>query len=265
MATARSDYVHAMRDLWGAGYWTTWQPGVRLRLGDVGSVERGDFVPIDDLASKGIEIQEIPAGGRDDLLYDSNGNAKVELKLTGALAQGFSALTAADAGARITFSNGATVFVLLRGLRETRVRNVPALAEQVVREAWNGWWQKDFAVITHLVSAASGTILLASQSDAAVELRAKAGVGSAGLTVADLGAGVNVARSHGMGFQLTAKTALTPFFRAVWVKDSFWRGIQAKYGAQPLERAPAPPRELLDEAADPEALFANRPQDEEGD
>lgn len=262
MASVRNDYLRAMRDLWGGEYWSTWQPSVRLGLGDIGSIENGDFVPIDDLGSKGIELEPVSAAQRDDLFYDSNGQAKVELKLTGALAQGFSALTTADAGARITFSNGASVFVLLRGLRETRVRNVPALVEEVIREAWKGWWQKDFAVITHLVTASSGTILLASQREAAVELRASAGVGNGGLNIADLAAGVNVARSHGMGFQLTTTETLTPFFRAMWVKDSFWHGLRARYGSQPLEglEREEPPQELLDAAARPEDVLVARAQ-----
>jgi hypothetical protein len=168
MSSVRGDYARAMRDLWGPSYWSTWQPSVRLRLGDVGTVEKGDFVPIDDLASKEIEIAQVRAGERDDLLYDSNGKARVEFKATGALAQGFSALTAADAGARISFQDGATVFVSLKGLRETRLRNIPEVAKKVVHEAWNGWWQKDFAVVTHLVTASSGTILIASEHEANV-------------------------------------------------------------------------------------------------
>jgi hypothetical protein len=69
-----------------------------------------------------------------------------------------------------------------------------------------------------------------------------------------------------MGLQLTATRTLTPFFRAMWIKDSFWRGIQAKYGPQPLERAMTPPPELLEAAADPDEIFTSRaPQVEDAD
>jgi hypothetical protein len=55
-----------------------------------------------DLAGRGITAATAPSAPPADFLYDSNGAARVDFKLAGATAQGFSALTEADAGALAT-------------------------------------------------------------------------------------------------------------------------------------------------------------------
>jgi hypothetical protein len=245
-------YVEALHKAWSEGYWVTWQPSVRLKLGDIGTVRGGQLVPIADLSAIGVTIEQRPGDSRDQLTYDGAGSASVTFKTAGTTPQGFQALAAADAGALVTFSRENALVLALRGLAEARVDNVPALAKPLVQQYWKGWWRKDYAVVTHLVTAASATILASAGADARVELRASATLGQGPLQLADLSANIGVASASRMGLQITAEQ-LTPFFRVLRLKPRWWGGVEERYGDPQgrLGAKPVPvPSALLDEAVE---------------
>lgn len=68
-------------------------------------------------------------------------------------------------------------------------------------------------MITHLVEAQAGTILLAAEQGSSVELRAHADMGESRLHAIDLATSVQIAHARGLGYQLVCQDALTPFSR----------------------------------------------------
>lgn len=108
MRDVRREYMRAMRELWGGAHWITWQPNIRLRLGDIGAIDRGELILIDNLASRGIPFSAVAEKGGDELVYDSNGKATVSIKLSGQVDVAFGSLMLTDAGAKVSFGNEAT-------------------------------------------------------------------------------------------------------------------------------------------------------------
>lgn len=252
----RREYLHAMRSLWGDGHWITWQPSLRLRLGDIGAVTHGELVLFDSLAGRNIAFASAASGGRDELVYDSNGHASVSFANSAHSDAPVGSLTPIEASVAVSFGKDATAFIALAGIREIRIDSIPSLAAKIMEEYWNGWWQPEYVVITHLVEARSSTILLAAEQGSSVELHASTAVEPVGLRLADLASGFQVTRSRGLGYQLVCQDALTPLFRALSIKKSFWRELRTRYQRQPLESAIPPPPELIAFAAThPEMIF----------
>jgi hypothetical protein len=261
MADIRRQYMQAMRRLWGSGYWITWQPNTRLQLGDVGALINNQLIIVDNLAARGIKFSTVVANVRDELVYDSNGHASVSMKLAGQIDPVFAALTLAEAGAKVSFGTDASVFVALVGVRETRMASVPDLTAEIVAQYWKGWWQPEYVVITHLVQARAGTILVAAEQGSSVEFRARSGVGVDQLRLADLATSVQVAHSRGLGYQLVCHDTLTPFSHAIGLKRSFLNELRTHYPRQAFESASDPPAELLRSVASlPETVDDDLPQ-----
>src|ERR1700743_3017800 len=107
MADIRTQYMQAMRRLWGPGYWITWQPNTRLKIGDIGAIVKNELILVDNLTARGIKFSSVVTNVRDELTYDSNGHAAVSMKLAGQTDSAFAALTTAEAGAKVSFGKDA--------------------------------------------------------------------------------------------------------------------------------------------------------------
>jgi hypothetical protein len=247
-------YIDSMHDFWGKGYWITWHPSVRLRLGEVGAVRDGQLVAISSLKSLKIDHDTTPAQSRDQITYSSAGSVSFTFKAAGDPGQGFQFLMPAQAGALIEFEKENSLVVALRDLAETRIVDLPELAKAVVERYLAGDWQADFAVVTHLVRAGSGTLLASTASGSRVELFAQAALGQGPATIADLSANVGVAHSDALELQVLGQ-GLTPFFRVLRLKERWLGGVKVRFGDnQPFRtsksRTSSEYRELLEEAMD---------------
>jgi hypothetical protein len=273
MASTNRNFLQAMASLWGAGYWVTWPPITRLRLGEIGTASGVAFVPITTLAECGIASAPSAADTRDHLTYRSEGSVDVTFKVSGQTSQLFQSLAEAQAGALVRFAKNDGVLVAYSGLAEHRLASQPVLAQEILRRYWLAEWPLDWAVASHVVTAAAGTVLVAGRNSAAVELAAGAALGAGPLQLADLATGVTVARSAGLNLELVGAD-LTPFFRILRLRKRFMRGVEAAYGDKlPLRtgagRPAEVPLELLEEARDdPDAVLEAPPQpsgDQPGD
>src|SRR3989442_989497 len=115
MANLLRRYVEAVRDVFGPGYWATWQPSVRMSLGDIGVVEHGAVVQVDKLADQGLAFDVHPASTEDSVTYRSDDGIRVTFKAAGEAADKLFALTAADAGAVVDFGHNGGVLLDLSG------------------------------------------------------------------------------------------------------------------------------------------------------
>jgi hypothetical protein len=253
-------YIEALRNLWGPGYWVTWQPSLRLRLGEIGVTSHGQFVPTDHLEKLKIAFGVISGTSRDTLTYQSAGGVSVRFKGAGATASEFKAVLAADAGALVEFHKENGFLVSLDGLAESRIDSMSALAKGIVDRFLAGKWNKEWLVVSHLVTARSGTVLASSAPDSRVELKVSSGLGQGLMKVADLSANVSVASSNAVGLQITA-TELTPFFRTLAVREDWLRRVEVQVGAKQPFRVLLTDQlrdELIDEAGEePDVVLAD--------
>jgi hypothetical protein len=231
-----------------------------LRLGEIGIASHGQFVPTDHLANIKIAFVVNSADSRDTLTYQSAGGVSVTFKGAGATASGFKAVLPADAGALVEFKKDNGFLLSLGGLSESRIESLSALAKGIVDRFLAGKWNKEWLVVSHLVTARSGTILASSAPNSRVELKVSSSLGHGPAKLADLSANVSVASSNAVGLQITA-TGMTPFFRTLALREDWLRRLEVQVGTKQPFRVLQSDRlreELMDEAGDePEVVLDN--------
>ncbi|HXM57398.1 MAG TPA: hypothetical protein VOB72_18515 [Candidatus Dormibacteraeota bacterium] len=253
MAELHVVFTGALQGLWGPDYWVTWPPGLQLALGDVGIVRHGRLTPTSRLAERDIEVDIDVAGGLRELAYDSEGAVSVTFKAAGESPDGFQALARADAGACVRFARENAVLAVYTELRETRIRRLGELAEQLTRRFWEGTWSASEAVVSSLVTARSATVLVGIGSQSRAELRAGASVATLA-SLGSLAADVGIVHRDRLALALSGPD-VTPFFRLVRLRRSFTGRIEQEYG-RGLADAPAKmPARVIEEALqDPEGV-----------
>lgn len=273
MADPSRAFIRALSGVWGRDYWVTWHPSSRRALGDVGTVGPSGLVQIATLPG----ADAVPSGpgpgsgsdpgpaGRDSLTWYTTGAVDVTYGGTAQAAEPTGALAGAHGRAQVRFTRKNALLVAYRGLSETRLADQPRLARDLLTRYWAGDWDAGWCVVSHLVTAASGTVLMAADKGATAELAAGASLaaGPAGLAdLADLAAEVRVHRSSALQCELVGR-GLTPFYRVLRLRRRFLRGIEVSYGdvRGPSDRPPQVPPDILEEVEDtPEAALESPPQ-----
>lgn len=207
------------------GYRATWLPGTALALGDVGRLENGVLHVETSLDRLGIPFEAVedslPEGSMD---FQSRNSVNVVLKAAGSIDGRFKALTQAEAGALVEFSDDDAVLMELKGVTSLRIADQASLKRSllaaVVAADDQLRWDRDWIVVTDLVRAATATILISGGSSSRVEFRATANITPANL--ADVSAGLSAASSENVSTRIVAEQGLVPLYRALRVKQNFW-------------------------------------------
>jgi hypothetical protein len=265
MADSYASYRSAMTDAW-RGWWVNWPLSRPVRVGAVFGTADGKLTTAGDLADREIGFELAPAVPQADFTYDAEGAAKVEFKASGTVGPPvFQALTDTDAGALISFARSSSALVLYTGLTQQGMRDTRSVATGLVRRYWSDNWSDDLVVVSEVITATGATVLAAATTGASAELRATTKVGSGPVVLANLSAGVALARSHGLGLQWVGADA-TPFFRVFRLHRTWLSNIKVRYPDQAGRGAapgPIPPL-LLEEAADaPDQVLELVPPDEQ--
>lgn len=265
MADASRKFIRSLTGIWGPGYWVTWHPSSRQALGAYGTVRKRTVVPVGDLPDQDIEPATVDPRTKDGLVWYTKGAVQVK---HGATAQtGVPMANLADAQGRmlVTFTRRNAVLVVYQGLSEHRLASQPKVAAQLVDRYLAGAWELDWCVVSHLVTARSGTVLMARDKGAAIQFAAKAAAGAGPVGLADLASKAHSTYSSELACELVGAT-VTPFYRVLRLRRRFVRGIEAAYGYVPglrtsRDRPAQVPPEILEEVQDtPEAALEFVPQ-----
>lgn len=245
-------FIEALQHLWGPDYWVAWPPGTKLALGDVGFVRDGRFTPTGPLSDYDFEIEN--AGARSELTYDSDGAVSVTFKGAGESPDGFHAIAAAELGARVCFGRERAVLAAYADVRETRIRMLRDLAEQLTSRFLARQWSSEDAVVTHLVRARSATILVGAGRESQAELRLGASAAVSGVSLGTLAVNASVAYRDRLGLAFTG-LEVTPFFRLLRLRRSFTGRLQQQYGRGIADAPTRMPASVIEEAvSDPDRV-----------
>lgn len=259
-------YSKAVGGLLGPGWWPVWPLSTRYAVGDVCSVHGGQLLKATTLKSLGVPIASRRSGHHDSLVHDSQGAVTVTLKAAGTTGPLFSALTDADAGAHLRFSSERTVFAAFPGMEERGEPEPHRLARPLVELYFRQQWEPGWVGVTHLLAAASATVLIAEGSQAEAELRLGAGVAAGPVRVADLAGEVSLARSEQIGLQWLGDAGATPFVRVIRLRRRWWRKVDADFAPRQRIKGLAPgdiPVRLLQQAdTDPDEVVETAELDE---
>src|SRR5882724_3193784 len=148
MAAINRQYAREMNEKFG--YFATWLPNVRVKLGDVGVVREHVFEPVSSLHQMGIAFVIDRDRQTADLDYTSSDAVSIETKVSGAVHDPAATTASADGNISISFGRANAVAFQASGCVTSKIADVKSLGE-VTRScrcitATNGipttWWSQ---------------------------------------------------------------------------------------------------------------------------
>lgn len=218
------------------GYVATWFPGTQITVGLIGIMQDHTFIPKSSIRTLGVRFTTTNDPSSDETMqFKSSKQIKIEGKAKGSVSDIAPTIPKARAGVAVTFGKEVGVVFSATEITATRIADVLSL-ENAIWDLWDRYlWDESWVVVTELITAKKATILISEGGQAKVELQAKGAVQSGPVDVGNLSAGFNVVSSYGMHTQIVGESGMTPLFRAIRVRDGFWKGARVT-----AVRAPAP-------------------------
>jgi hypothetical protein len=213
-------------------YSATWLPSVTVSPGDVGRIKDYQFQHLTSLSTLGIPFSTSPGVSKLDFNYYSANAVSVTMKASGQAPLVGSGLAQADAGVNIRFQRDNAVIFRLRRGSSTRISDLNSLEKNIIPLHDADTWKDDMVVVTEAVVADSATIIISRGSNAQIDLLARGQVGAAGIDLADIDANLQVVKESNIDTKIIASKGLTPLFKALGMRKSWWSG-QRKLGLRP--------------------------------
>lgn len=211
-------------------YLATWLPGTKVELGDIGIVENKKFKRISNLINQNIPFKIKESDISVDYEYNSQGSVSVSTKLKGKIAPKNSLLNESDVGLQINFSKENAIFFKLNKAKSSSINNLIELGEILIERINQNNWDKKWVIVTELVKADSGTILISSSKNATIELKANGNIGMDNIDIANARFNFEILKSKDLSTKILAKNNLTPLLKFSKIKTSFLHPPKFDYG-----------------------------------
>ena len=196
-----------------------WELGIKLKLGDVGKMENGVFVPYTSLEKKGIIIEDRKGkrkSGKLDLSSEKGikihthaklkGDAEV-IELNGELAY------------QIEFTKANTFVFRAEGIKTDIIINHEEIEEQILKLYKEKKWNKDYVIVTSVTSAESITILLSGESGVTTSLSASGKFNLSQMDIANASIGFGVSSTKKLAIELVGEKETTPLYKVRGLVD----------------------------------------------
>ncbi|MGW9584477.1 hypothetical protein ACWIGB_15725 [Streptomyces albidoflavus] len=214
------------------GYSATWVPTLQIELGDVGRMAGYRFERLSGLADFGVHFETRPSNTMGTIAYASSGGVEVKVGGTASAASGPWDVPA-GAAMSIRFSHEGAVWFQAEACVAEAIENLLDLETQILSLYDAGEWKDDLVVVTEVIRAEQGTVLISDAGQGGIELRSQTEApGFAGRTA------LRVTASRNIGTQVVGHGDLTPLFRA--------KGVQRRLLRRPTldtrQDGPPPPQ-----------------------
>ena len=225
-------------------YFATWEPTKHLSLGDIGEMQKNEFIRISNLANFNIPFATCTDPTPGNLEYHSQGGVSITTKLAGTFPPQGSILNQADAGLSVEFAKEKAVMFKANNTRNTSIDDVISLGQTLMQLFKQGKWQRNWVVITELIDARAATILISNNRGSKLELKANANLSAPGIDIADAAFQFSPVVSRGMATTVVAQTGITPLFKVMGIKRKGILG--ARWGMKRIRTtlSPAPSPDL---------------------
>lgn len=213
-------YTRDLKD--NLNYTATWLPNVKLSLGDVGVLSGYEFTYRTNLKNLGIPFAESPHGAGATYSYMTSGAVSRYLKVAGSAPVLGSVFTNADAGITFDFGQEHAVVFLATDCAVRLIADQEPLKKAILAAYEAGRWERDYVVVTELVSAGSTSIIISEGSKGRYELKAKAGLVPT-FEAMNVEGNFSLAHDSQIGFNLLAASGMTPLFRCLGLRTGWFR------------------------------------------
>ena len=234
-------------------YHATWLPTRELNVGDVISIgDDGGIIPQSTLNRLEIPFEVV----QDETPFDTDSKQDADVDIAPVAQAGTPAVgnvvTNAEVGFNIHFKKGNSVVFKLSGSRLYRINFIAELTPTIIKKFKEGTWQKEWMIITELIKADSGTIILAQSGNTSISLKAKADVHAGPIKITDPSLSFdNSANNDDTGTYI--KSDITPLYRCMGIKSSLFgirfntRGIIPESEMDSLTVGEITPEEMEDD------------------
>lgn len=199
-------------------YWAAWLPTTRYELGDIGVLNGYYFEKVGSLAALNIPFTIAEDNSPSPIELVSESGVSMAFKLAGEVNTALASVPQGHAGLKIDFGSKGAYVVQCSATYEPGIADPMTLQGKIIDAFGGGRWQSDWAVITRIVTAPTGTILISNSTNAGLELSAEADL-TAGL--ADLGKaelGFSLRSQRGDIIKSMGAQEITPFFQLAMLK-----------------------------------------------
>jgi len=204
------------------GYLATWLPASKLELGDLMTAGDAGLIRIGHIRDQGVSFTPHAGPSRAIYEYSSSNGVSISLKLAGQAMAGTS-LGDAEAGLVVKFGRGNALVFEASGCSSTAIADVASLGRAIEKRYAAGKWDRNWMLVTELVSAKAATIIISSSQSAQIDLKATGKIGPGTIRLSDVDAKLEAKHTVDIGFKTIASTGLTPLYRASGIKWS-WLG-----------------------------------------
>ncbi|MGY1705317.1 hypothetical protein ACI79C_12135 [Geodermatophilus sp. SYSU D00697] len=217
MASAGEQYCSELaRNL---RFLAAWPPGIRVAMGDIGVLDGGVFMPLTSLRQFGVKPEETaPVDSNMDFEYASTGAVELGFKAKGEVNPLVPHLPIDQAGLGINFTRqNATVFRASGGSHR-RFADEAELKTEIRSLIRAGRWDRDWHVVTDVITAQATAALVSQSAGAGVEVAVSANIKAGGLELLTLDTEARIVASRSMQIAIISSGHLTPLFRAKRVR-----------------------------------------------
>lgn len=199
-------------------YRATWMPDSHMELGAVGTFKKGVFQMNTSLSKLGIEYSTLKDESEGDKTIKSDNAFIFDLGTTVQIPFEIEAIKDISAKMKISFKGESGYYMYLRGVSHNMISDFYHIQQQIIKLFEIGKWDRQWMVITEVVSVSNGTILISSGSDASIELAPKISIGNENVEKLSAEIEWKALNSRNMSIEIVSKNGITPLFRARQVK-----------------------------------------------
>lgn len=98
------------------------------------------------------------------------------------------------------------------------------MARKIVQLWKDGLWDKDFLIVSEVLEAETATIIVSSEADSKIELKASGDIGTKVMDIADASLDLGMTRHKNIGVKIIAESNITPLYQVVGLKRKLFGG-----------------------------------------
>jgi len=202
-------------------YFATWLPNQRIMVGDVGEINALTFNKLTTLEELGVEHYYDAGVNCISLDYTSGDDVSITAKssLSGddvPLAES-SALIAVEFG-----KIGAYLFKANNGKGLT-ISNMMSVGKQIIELYKKKVWNRDWVMVSHVISFDSATIMVANSTSAKIKLEAKCEISDDIFSRLKSDSKVNVVHQSGEIIKVIAENGVTPIYQLYGIRRRLFK------------------------------------------
>ncbi len=205
----------------GLRYHATWEPNSPLEVGDIGTVKNNQFIYESDLESKGIDFKIRKDRTKGDMFYASEGGVNFFAKAAGNANIIKGLLGGVEADFAIQFKRKNATYLSLGETLTHSIRDQHAVAKEIEQRYHDGKWESNWAVVTELIEAKNGIILISGEKESSVGLNL-AGEGKIPYTdinLANAKVGLQLVGGHSLFRKFCTCEGITPLLKIFQMEE----------------------------------------------